>query len=295
MTDAMLGAVIALSTATLTLWISDKFLTMSAAQGESSSADAAIAPLLYQVGKARWRALLLAALVALAAAAFAGGVAPTRLELALTSPKSADMVNSDGGMAETYDRLRAFAAGNDSPPASLPMSPVPSTAEGLADVATMIDKLAARLEREPNDTAGWRMLGWSYFHTDRFADAVAAYDRAIALDPGNAELIAARDEAKRAGGESKGPTEADDAAAAEMPDADRQAMIAGMVDGLAGRLAGAPRDEAGWIKLMRSRMVLGQPDAAAKDLATAKQAFAGEADVLTRLDAAARELGVPGG
>ncbi len=293
MTDTLLGALIALSTATLTLWVADTVLTMSAGRGKSSSADEKIAPLLLQAGKARWQALLLAALVALAAAAFAGGTAPRQSELAVTLPTNADMVNSDGGMAETYDRLRAFAASNDSPAASPPMSPVPSTAEGLADVTTMISKLAARMEREPSDIAGWRMLGWSYFHTDRFADAVEAYDRAIALEPGNAELIAARDEATQAAGSGKGPTAADVAAAQEMPDADRQAMISGMVDGLALKLAESPHDEAGWIKLIRSRMVLGQPETAAKDLTAARQAFAGESDVLMRLDAAARELGVP--
>lgn len=73
----------------------------------------------------------------------------------------------------------------------------------------------------------------------------------------------------------------------------QQAMIRAMVDRLAAQLEAQPRDEDGWVRLMRSRMVLGQPDAAAHALQDAIAAFADAPDTQARLRAAAKGLGVP--
>ena len=66
----------------------------------------------------------------------------------------------------------------------------------LPDVNTMIERLAARLETAPEDSKGWRMLGWSYFNTGRYEQAAAAYAKALELDPNSAELKLAYEEAK---------------------------------------------------------------------------------------------------
>ncbi|MCB2136804.1 MAG: c-type cytochrome biogenesis protein CcmI [Rhodobacteraceae bacterium] len=89
---------------------------------------------------------------------------------------------------------------------------------------------------------------------------------------------------------SPGPTAADVAAAQDMSASDRQAMIRGMVDGLAARLADAPDDLEGWHRLIRARVVLGDVAEAQAALDTARQTFAGNAGALARLDAAAREM-----
>lgn len=68
--------------------------------------------------------------------------------------------------------------------------------EPLPDVNAMIERLAARLESTPQDLEGWRMLGWSYFHTERYGQAVAAFERALKLDPGSAELRLSYEEAR---------------------------------------------------------------------------------------------------
>ncbi len=67
-----------------------------------------------------------------------------------------------------------------------------------------------------------------------------------------------------------------------------------MVDGLEQRLAANPRDAEGWVRLMRSRMVLGQPDRARAALQSALAAFADDRPTQQRLRAAAAELNVPG-
>lgn len=58
--------------------------------------------------------------------------------------------------------------------------------EKLDDVDTMIERLAARLEQEPEDGEGFRMLGWSYLMTGRPDQALAPFERAIKLLPQNA-------------------------------------------------------------------------------------------------------------
>src|SRR5882724_1788425 len=55
------------------------------------------------------------------------------------------------------------------------------------DVAAMVAKLETHLREDPNDAAGWIMLGRSYVALERMDDAIVAYDHAHRLDPGNAE------------------------------------------------------------------------------------------------------------
>ena len=56
-----------------------------------------------------------------------------------------------------------------------------------ASVSQMISRLEARLAESPDDAEGWRMLGWSYFQTGRYAEAATAFKRATTLDPDTAE------------------------------------------------------------------------------------------------------------
>lgn len=89
-----------------------------------------------------------------------------------------------------------------------------------------------------------------------------------------------------------GPTPEQMAAARSIPPGEQDRMVRSMVDGLAARLRRNPRDADGWIRLMRSRMVLNERDAARQTLAAALAAFEGDAATQTRLRAAARELGL---
>lgn len=81
-----------------------------------------------------------------------------------------------------------------------------------------------------------------------------------------------------------------------VPDpAQRQhAQIENMVESLALRLKSHPRDEAGWMELMRARMVLGEKGAAAQAYFDARSAFSDSAATQVRLRDTARVLAVPG-
>ncbi|HYI39096.1 MAG TPA: tetratricopeptide repeat protein [Allosphingosinicella sp.] len=90
-----------------------------------------------------------------------------------------------------------------------------------------------------------------------------------------------------------GPTPEQLASAASLPPAEQAAMVEQMVARLEGRLKANPKDEEGWIRLMRSRMALGDSKAAQAALRSGLAAFAGDSATAGRLKSAAAELGVP--
>jgi cytochrome c-type biogenesis protein CcmH len=54
----------------------------------------------------------------------------------------------------------------------------------------MVENLAAKLQQNPNDAAGWHMLARSYVAFDRLPEAAQAYDKANTLAPGDPQLLA---------------------------------------------------------------------------------------------------------
>jgi cytochrome c-type biogenesis protein CcmH len=288
------------------------------------------------------------------------------------------------------------------PPGTEPAAPQ-TTAKpqtSLPSVEEMTQRLQTKLQRNPQDVEGWRMLGWAYFNIEHFADAADAYSKAIELRPDAAEYRSARGEAlvRDAGGTvsaaaktdfeealklepkdararffiglakqqdgdkaaalsdwttllaeanpsepwfadlkqrlaelqrelgdqgaalpspapklsaeamrdflqsekakqppaetNRGPSPEDVRNAEGMAPKDRTAMIRGMVDGLANRLEQQPRDAEGWIKLIRSRVVLGDTELANKSLEQALTIFREDGPERTRIVDAARQLGL---
>jgi len=57
------------------------------------------------------------------------------------------------------------------------------------DIEGMVERLAQRLEKDPNNAEGWQMLGRSYAALQRIPEALAAYKKALALNPNNAPLL----------------------------------------------------------------------------------------------------------
>ncbi len=92
-----------------------------------------------------------------------------------------------------------------------------------------------------------------------------------------------------------GPAADDLAAAQDMDPAAREDMVAGMVARLSDRLAqqGGSADE--WAQLILSLGVLGRDDRAREIAAEARGVFAGNAEALAQIDAAARAAGVTDG
>ena len=99
----------------------------------------------------------------------------------------------------------------------------------------------------------------------------------------------------RVGG-SSAPAPSDDAIAAakDMNEADRGAMIRGMVDRLASRLKQNGDDVEGWLRLVRAYMVMGDRDKANSALTDARQAVANDAERLRQLNEGLKNLGLGG-
>lgn len=89
-----------------------------------------------------------------------------------------------------------------------------------------------------------------------------------------------------------GPTAADRAAAAKLSPEERETMIDGMIERLANRLAGNPKDFQGWMRLIRAYAARDRKDRALTALATAREAFQAAPFPMQRLAALAGELGL---
>lgn len=89
-----------------------------------------------------------------------------------------------------------------------------------------------------------------------------------------------------------GPGEADMAAAADMSDADRQAMIEGMVGKLSSRLATEGGSAQEWARLIGAYGVLKKPEEAKAAWAKAQTTFSNSPDDLATVRAAAEAAGV---
>lgn len=370
--------------------------TRRGAELEAPSVDEARVELLRELlvaartGESRWWLIRgeRGALTIIGLAALAMGCLSLLTMIDQTSPETPSAIAAPATTQDPDLALLTLYANSKAPRvrAAAPMS----TPQGLPDVETMIERLAARLQTAPEDAEGWRMLGWSYFHVQQASKAADAYARAVALQPQSPEfksaygeaLVAAeadtvtpkalemfnaalaldtgnakaryfvalamaqagkkkealeawlllqaeslgdepwvaqlRERIQALAGELKvaesgrdaPPATALAAAAAPKTDGSRQpapeemqsikalpgdqqqALIRGMVDGLADRLQKAPRDEAGWLRLIRSRVVLGEEQAARDALARALAVFSDDASAGARIAAAARELGV---
>jgi cytochrome c-type biogenesis protein CcmH len=78
------------------------------------------------------------------------------------------------------------------PDAFSPLATPPQNQHQLsgAQIDDMVAKLAARLEKEPDNIDGWVMLARSYYQQRKFPEAARAYDKLTQLLPNEADLFA---------------------------------------------------------------------------------------------------------
>ena len=124
-----------------------------------------------------------------------------------------------------------------------------------AQVAAMVERLAERLQQQPDDPEGWAMLGRSYFVSQRFEDAAKAYGEANnrAAQP-NPEWLAGQGEAlgfARDRDLQGTPAQLFERALSIAPDYGKALWYSGMAAAQAGDMAAA---KTRWTKL------LAQPD-----------------------------------
>ena len=171
-----------------------------------------------------------------------------------------------------------------------------------AEARAAFDKALAE---QPDLPAARFYLGLAAEQDGDKPKAIAMYQALLEETPADAPwtgALGARLAALKGGAASSAPASAASSsasvAAAEPPAASddaQQAMIRGMVERLATRLAQGGGDAGEWQRLIRSYAVLRQPDKAKEALASARKALAGDAGAGPGLDALARDLGIEGG
>ncbi|MBV9221140.1 MAG: c-type cytochrome biogenesis protein CcmI [Methylobacteriaceae bacterium] len=124
--------------------------------------------------------------------------------------------------------------------------------------------------------------------------AVEIFSKLVAEAPNAPWAAAVRARLAALGAASPSPGAGAAAEIAALPPADRDAAIRGMVDQLAARLARDGHDAEGWLKLVRSYVVMNETDKARAALLDARRSLAEDSAALARLDDLARELGLGG-
>lgn len=162
--------------------------------------------------------------------------------------------------------------------------------------------LRRSLAIDPNDPRSEYYLALGLKQEGKKDEALAAFNRLIAGSPADAPWVPLVQQhvAELSGGTAgnvaaaaPGNPSADDIAAAQdMSAGDRQEMIRGMVESLAGRLKEDPANAEGWARLIRSHVVLDQRDQAAAALRESQKTFPADGEQGKQLLALARELGI---
>ncbi|CAG0998821.1 hypothetical protein BURK1_02713 [Burkholderiales bacterium] len=95
------------------------------------------------------------------------------------------------------------AAAQSAPAVASPRANAGGASPALPGLEVMVDRLEAKVRAGSGTADQWLLLGQTYRELGRDADALAAFERASALDPANATARAERDRARgtgRAGG-----------------------------------------------------------------------------------------------
>jgi cytochrome c-type biogenesis protein CcmH len=181
-----------------------------------------------------------------------------------------------------------------------------------AMVAGMIAKLSAKLEANPKDRDGWAMMIRSLAVTGDKKGSDEALAKALEIFKDDKDTVAGLKAMAAAAGQTPAAASASGATASAIPPSasapaiteeqkaqvqalpagDQQAMIKGMVERLATKMAANPNDLDGWMRLMRAYKVLNEPDKAKDAMTKALAAFSTDPSSTDKLKAAATELGL---
>jgi cytochrome c-type biogenesis protein CcmH len=145
---------------------------------------------------------------------------------------------------------------------------------------------------DPQDVKGRYFLGLAAEQDGRRNDAVSIWRGMVAGAPADAPWVGfVRGELARVQG---GPSPDDVAAASQMAPEQRMTMIRGMVEKLADRLHHDGADLEGWLRLVRSYMVLGERDKARAAAVDARRALVSDPDKLRQINELVKGLGIEG-
>jgi len=152
------------------------------------------------------------------------------------------------------------------------------------------------IAQNADDVKASYFLGLAAEQDGRSVEAASIWRAMLAKAPANAPWRPLVQAALLRVGGSPVPALSDDAVAAakDMKETDRNAMVRGMVDRLATRLKQNGDDVEGWLRLVRAYMVLGDADKAKGAVADARQAVVNDPERLRQLNEGLKNLGLDG-
>jgi cytochrome c-type biogenesis protein CcmH len=176
------------------------------------------------------------------------------------------------------------------------------TAMAMAAGGVVTPDSKAAFERaetiEPGNVQAMFFLGIAAQQDGNETEAARIWRDLVAKAPADAPwLPMVRDRLARVAPDAalppaRGPTPEDVAGAQAMAPEAREQFIRTMVERLASRLRENGSDVAGWLRLLRAYMVMGERDKARVAANEAREALAGEPEKLKLLDAGLKDLGV---
>lgn len=181
-------------------------------------------------------------------------------------------------------------------PLLIPLTEIQAEEQARQAFAREVAILAERLAEAPETRfEPYLLLARGHMRLDQFEPGLAAYDRALALSAENAELRAEVDSAyayvaRRTGQKGSEPDPEAVAAIHALPESEQAARIESMVAGLAARLEAEPLNPDGWVRLIRSYLVLEQFDKADAALFKALEQLAADPARLAQFEAAIATL-----
>ena len=157
----------------------------------------------------------------------------------------------------------------------------PATAStGGTDYAALLPRFEARLADNPEDATGWTLYGRTLMLAGETDAGLRAYEKALELTD-TPELRKEVEAARRFAEQIKSGPDAETIAAMQsLSEEDRTAAIEGMVESLRARLETEPNNPEDWVRLLRSRKVLGQEEVAKADMETLRQVLPDQADAI---------------
>ncbi|MCZ8543184.1 c-type cytochrome biogenesis protein CcmI [Mesorhizobium qingshengii] len=176
---------------------------------------------------------------------------------------------------------------------------IASAAGGIVS-ADAQDAFEAALKLDPANAKASFYLAVALAQEGRGQEAVTAWQAMLGKLPPDSPWRSAVEQALAksgtpeiaSGSAANGPAAGDIDAASAMSPADREAMINTMVAGLDDKLRQNPRDAEGWMRLVRSYVVLGKADQARDALGRAIAVFGADSDEAKKLTALAASLGL---
>jgi cytochrome c-type biogenesis protein CcmH len=178
------------------------------------------------------------------------------------------------------------------PSTGAPNSPSSSAAPQDQMIRAMVERLAARLQQDGSDPDGWVRLLRSYMvlgESDKARAALTDARRALESEP--EKLRRFEEGAKGLGVAQTSAPSASTPTSAAASAAPQDQMIRGMVERLAARLHQDGSDADGWVRLLRSYMVLGENEKVQAALADARRALESDPEKLRRFEEGAKSLG----